>query len=359
MRRNWLSVAHVGVVVGILNLAIAASAVHVLASRASVVAGRAPAAGTSVAREAAGPERPRRTPPAPVAASPKAERSPPAEASAPGLPIAGKGMWIWLFDQVAGGDPRLIAIHARRLGLTHLYVRSSSSDSGLKWLRDIDRILPDAHAAGLRVIAWDFTTLDDPEADVRRLVAVLDHVAPGGHKVDGIAVDLETPAEGVTLTPERAHRMSSRLRELRPGRFRVLVPPRPSEHTKRIYPYDIIKHYDAVAPMVYWLNREPVSDVRGAIAYLKPFGKPIAPIGQAYDGAAEGGTPGPPSGRLLKAFADEAIRGGAIGLSFWSWQHATGDQFRAIGGIRFPGGRLPAKPVRPARGPASSKNEPE
>jgi hypothetical protein len=252
------------------------------------------------------------------------------------LPIAGKGMWIWLFPQVEGGNPQRIVAKARALGLTHIFVRSSSTTDGLKYLGDIDRIVPIAHAAGIKVIAWDFVMLRNPEADARRIVTVLDHRIPGNQSVDGIAVDLETPSEGVHLTPQRAEYLSVRLQQLRPKRFRLLVPPRPSPWTLKFYPYGIITHYNAVAPMDYWIDVDPVALVRNTMAYLKRFGKPIAPIGQAYDGSAEGGPPGAPSGRLLTWFASAAQQAGAVGVSFWSWQHATGDEFDAIARMRFP-----------------------
>src|SRR6266513_2882819 len=39
------------------------------------------------------------------------------------LPIEGKGMWIYQFDKVAGGDPHRIVRLATQRGLTHIYVR--------------------------------------------------------------------------------------------------------------------------------------------------------------------------------------------------------------------------------------------
>src|SRR6059036_1341551 len=111
------------------------------------------------------------------------------------MPIAGKGMWIYLFDEVEGGNPSRIVRRARQLGLSHIYVRSSSTTSGYKFLGDIDRIVSPAHAAGIKVIAWDFPPLNDPLRDAMRIASVITHRTPGGQHVDGVAVDLETPAE--------------------------------------------------------------------------------------------------------------------------------------------------------------------
>ena len=82
--------------------------------------------------------------------------------------------------------------------------------------------------------------------------------------------------------------------------------------------------------MVYWLNRQPAPDVEGAIRDLRGFGKPIFPIGQAYDGGRKGGRPGVPPRAELVAFMDMARRHGVEGVSFWVWQEANQETWSAI-----------------------------
>jgi hypothetical protein len=86
----------------------------------------------------------------------------------------------------------------------------------------------------------------------------------------------------------------------------------------------------AVAPMVYWLDREPDSDVAGTLQWLSQFGKPMLPIGQAYDGGPEGGRDGPPSYDEIQSFMATAAQFGAAAVSFWSWQHASTEDWAAI-----------------------------
>jgi len=108
------------------------------------------------------------------------------------------------------------------------------------------------------------------------------------------------------------------------------VVPRPSE-LRRSFPYPhAVAQFDAVAPMVYWLNREPGTDVAGAIDNLRQFHKPVLPVGQAYDGAAEGGHPGVPSRAELFRFMGVAAQKGVPEVSFWSWQSADGEAWAAI-----------------------------
>ena len=101
--------------------------------------------------------------------------------------------------------------------------------------------------------------------------------------------------------------------------------------TVRPFPYAEATHsFDAIAPMVYWLNRDPATDVAGAVAALAPLGKPVIPVGQAYNGGAEGGPNLDPPKEALVAFMNTAFARGAVGVSFWVWNHATPQQWQAI-----------------------------
>jgi hypothetical protein len=110
----------------------------------------------------------------------------------------------------------------------------------------------------------------------------------------------------------------------------IATVPRPSP--SRPYPYDqVVASFDAIAPMVYWLNRQPDTDVAGALHDLLPFGKPVFPVGQAYDGAPEGGRAGVPPPEELQRFMRVGEADGASGVSFWSWQAANQKAWDAIG----------------------------
>src|SRR4029077_6268629 len=110
----------------------------------------------------------------------------------------------------------------------------------------------------------------------------------------------------------------------------LAVVPRPSTQLVD-YPFDqVTAQFDAIVPMVYWLNRDPVSDVVGALDALRKYNKPLMPIGQAYDGSAEGGPHGVPGRGQLLQFSQAAEAHGAVGISWWSWQHADQQAFDAI-----------------------------
>ena len=160
----------------------------------------------------------------------------------------------------------------------------------------VDGLLPVAHADGIKVLGWDFPKLDDIGVDYERALAAINYVAADGSRLDGFVPDIETGSEGTNLTVDAV----DDVRKLAPGggRHRTTCWSRACRTRRRttigFYPYaELAPYFDALAPMVYWLNREPDTDVAAALDWLAQFGKPMLPIGQAYDGTAEGGRPGP------------------------------------------------------------------
>ena len=246
------------------------------------------------------------------------------------LPV-GKGMWMYQPKAVEGGNPEAIVARAKAVGLTHIFVRTGSSKTGF-YARDfLTQILPAAHAAGIRIYGWDFPYLNNVGADAARAAEAIRFTTPDGHRIDGFSADIEFPSMGVKVTPANASLYGRALRESVGAQYPLIATvPRPS-HKIKFYPYDqVVESFDAIAPMVYWLNREPVSDVTGALRDLAKYNKPVFPIGQAYDGAADHGPPGVPGRAALLSFMAAAEEHGANAVSFWSWQHASQEAWDAI-----------------------------
>ena len=278
-----------------------------------------PPAGAAPGAEAAAPAAP---------AEAGADRTIPAQRGA--LPV-GKGMWIWLADQAEGGNARAIVARAQEVGLTHLYVRTGSLAQGFYAAPFLDQLLPAAHAANIRVYAWDFPYLDNVDGDVARAVQAITYLTPDGHRVDGYAADIELRSMGVNVTAQTAKHFGVALRRaVGPNYPLIACVPRPSPALTQ-YPYaDLVAAFDAIAPMVYWLGQDPVQHIAGAVRDLEAHGKPILPVGQAYDGGAEGGPPGVPSRDELIRFMQSGDKVGAAGVSWWSWQHADQEAWDAI-----------------------------
>jgi len=242
----------------------------------------------------------------------------------------GKGMWLYEPDKTEGGNVAAIVAKAKAAGLSHLYVRTGSSWDGFYAGPFLDQLLPAAHEANLLVYGWDFPRLINWADDVKRAKAAIDHRAPGKHRIDGFSADIETRSEGTHISAQAAADYGRALREEVGSSFPLIATvPRPSPAQN--FPYaEVVASFDAIAPMVYWLNRQPDTDVTGALRHLAQFGKPVFPVGQAYDGAPEGGRAGVPPPEELWRFMRFAEANGAQGVSFWSWQAANAKAWAAI-----------------------------
>src|SRR4051812_20327912 len=124
--------------------------------------------------------------------------------------VGGKGMWLTTWPDTRLDVPAVVA-RASRAGLHQLWVRTGGSLQGWYGDRLLSGLLPAAHAAGLKVVAWDFPSLSDPMRDVRRA----DHVLTGtfaGQRVDAFSPDIETISEGTFNTDRRVRIYLSRVR---------------------------------------------------------------------------------------------------------------------------------------------------
>ena len=244
---------------------------------------------------------------------------------------SGKGMWIYEPARTENGNVAAIIAKAKATGLTHLWVRMGSAWDGFNVVPFVNQLIPAAHAAGIRVIGWDFPKLEPVDADVQRALTMIRHTTPGGHRIDAFSADIETRAEGTRISAESALAYGTALRAgVGPDYTLIVTVPRPSKE-KAGFPYpQVVSGYDAIAPMVYWLDRQPDTDVAGALRDLAKFNKPVYPVGQAYDGSPEGGRKGVPPPDELWRFMRFAQNHGAAGVSFWSWQAANQPAWDAI-----------------------------
>lgn len=243
-------------------------------------------------------------------------------------------MWIYELDRIAGGSPLAVARLAKQFGLSHIYVRVGSGKAGLATLDRAARVLPPAHERGIKVIAWYFPYFGLVENEITHSARTIRY-RHAGHSFDGFAADIES-TPGSRLSWRTAYAYSRGLRAAAPDAYLIAVPPRPTSTTIRKFPYDaVIPHFDAVAPMVYWGRSGPGKTVVESIAWLRRFGKPVSPVGQAYDMGPEGGPQGKPRGAALWTFMHEAKTHRAVGVSFWSWQHASYTHWRTIRAFRW------------------------
>lgn len=245
--------------------------------------------------------------------------------------LRGKGMWTYQWENTERGSASAVVRRARAAGLTQIWVRTGSSKAGFYAAPELRALLPLAHAAGIKVVAWDFPYLYDPVADARRAAVTLGF-SVGGHRIDAFSPDIESPSEGTQLTRTRLRVYLGLVQRAVGSRPLVSTVPHANNHWWRTYDYRTqVPYVDAFAVMSYWNCTEPGADILRSLQRLGPLGRPLHVIGQAFDFGPYGGRVGDPTGREVWRFLDVAHRRRLLGASLYVWQHATAEQLRALG----------------------------
>lgn len=246
----------------------------------------------------------------------------------------GTGMWLHDWKRSEHGSAPHVVAKSRRSGFSHLYVQTGSTRKG--WIGDevLSELLPATKGTDIKVIAWDFPKLIDPEADARRMARAATWSRPGVPQVAAVAPDVETAAEGTNLSTPNVHRYYTELRKHLPAHVAILATvPWPSEKRTGWYPYDDTAPYaDAFIPMAYWYNRDAAVVTATSMTWLGRFGKPVMPVGQGYQGNIDvARLPADPHLHdSVTAFADTARKHGAQSISLWSWQTTEPEPWKAF-----------------------------
>jgi hypothetical protein len=243
-------------------------------------------------------------------------------------------MWLYQWHHSNGGRARAIVSRAKRVGLSTLYLRTGSSWDGFTADRTLPALLRATRNSDVHVVAWDFPRLQRPARDARRLAhAAWLGRAHGGPHVAAVAPDIETPAEGTFNAAWRVRLYLHVLNQRLPKGVTILsTVPWPSAYRRADYPYrTVAAHSDVLVPMAYWYNNNPSAVTSRSIHYLRRFRKPVAPVGQGYDGKLD-----VPSlrhndlAREVPAFLRTAAHAGVRAVSIWSWQSARPATWRAL-----------------------------
>jgi hypothetical protein len=254
-----------------------------------------------------------------------------------GEAVSGKGMWFTNYLP-HHSDVNAVVRAAQRAGLTHLYAEVAISQYGFYARNSLDRLLPAAHAAGIKVIGWVYPTLADVASDVRLTQAVATYRTPSGDQVDGIAADIEE----VTTDPA-VYAYGQTLRTLLgPNELLVASVLHPLTHPD--YPYGAIGAlWNVVAPMDYWHGRHDhvytaadvqrflttsLTTLRAAIGRATA----IEETGQSYDMYTDDGSGGTdaPTATELRTDLATVRQAGCIGASYFEWQTMTQSEWQVL-----------------------------
>lgn len=119
------------------------------------------------------------------------------------------------------------------------------------------RFIDDAHAAGLRVVAWYLPSFASPAQDERRALAAIRFRSPRGERFDGFALDIEaTVVRRVRLRDQRLVQLSARLRSAVGPHYALgAITPSPVGMAPSYWPgipyRKLTRFYDVFLPMAY------------------------------------------------------------------------------------------------------------
>ncbi len=249
-------------------------------------------------------------------------------------PLRGKGMWA-TYPLLQTSPVTTIIATARAAGLSRLYVEVGRSNKGFYGGPGLAALLPAAHRAGIRVIAWVYPFLRDLPFDVSMSLAAAEYTAPSGDRPDGLLADVEENTnEGVVRAYGQVLRAT-----LGPDVLMAIATFPPQWSQGRAYPFATAAlSWNAVVPMDYWRLRrrayspaEVYSFVRDSVTLIRARARPDMPVevlGQMFD-LYRGGLNSPSAAEIL-ACAAAARDTGALGVSFFEWRHATPEEWAAL-----------------------------
>jgi hypothetical protein len=255
-------------------------------------------------------------------------------------PIAGKGMYFTNFLP-RHSDMNAVAQAAKKDGITHIYAEVAITRYGMYGQKSLDRLLPVAHAAGIPVIAWIYTNLNNVTDDIRMTQQVWAYRTPTGDHADGLIMDVEEVTDTASvytygqvtralLGPDVLFVASVFHPFARPG-----------------YPYGAIAaSWNVIAPMNYWHSKSSrtysagdvrnfvstsIQTIRAAMAASGNTPLPVEETGQTYDmfSDTEAGSH-EPTPTEIKADMQTAKDLGCTGVAFYQWQSAAQSEWTTI-----------------------------
>jgi hypothetical protein len=163
----------------------------------------------------------------------------------------------------------------RRDRVRTLYIETGNYKQSVDLMRQraLGRFIDDAHAAGLRVVAWYLPSFANLARDERRALAAIRFRSPSGGRFDAFALDIEaTVVRGLRLRDRRLIQLSSRLRSaVGPGYALGAITPSPIGMSPSYWPdipyRTLARYYDVFLPMAYSTMRG-IRGSKATLAYL-------------------------------------------------------------------------------------------
>ncbi len=270
--------------------------------------------------------------------------------------VRGKGAWLAFSgdplddDGFAKLDADGIVATAKAAGLRYVELRlayGAFDEVTAAAKPTVDRLIDGLDGAGIAVVGWTVPRALDGE-DLRRDVAVAAYRTPAGHRITGLAVDLERGEEFMGSGPRGAAALRGYLRALRAAVGpRVLLAANVEDpFLERLdghsYPYaEIAAAADVLQPMTYWRFLGPRDSlltaeqaVTGSLRRLRALAGPGVPLSLGAQTTSLSRRGAPPADEL-RAAVEAGRREGAIGVIFYDWNGTAPEQWQTIADTRW------------------------
>ena len=198
-------------------------------------------------------------------------------------PYAGLGAWLDIFaGKSAWSEPGREVAAMSRDGVRTLYLETGNYKQSVDLIRHraLGRFIDDAHAAGLRVVAWYLPSFANLARDERRALAAIRFRSPSGQRFDAFALDIEaTVVRGLPLRNRHLIQLSARLRSaVGPAYALGAITPSPIGMSPYYWPNipyrTLTRYYDVFLPMAY-STMKGIRGNKATLAYLSATVKAI------------------------------------------------------------------------------------
>jgi hypothetical protein len=188
----------------------------------------------------------------------------------PIMAYRGLGVWVDLYDSAYWNDPAAAISGMAARGVRTLYVETSN----WHWPSDLNKpaalseFIVQAHAHGMKVVAWYLPQLKDIAFDLRRCQAALEFRTADGQKFDSFGLDVEdSSVKPVSTRTDRLLTLSGQVRAAVGSRYPLsAIIPSPTGMTIHStfwpnFPYkQLAAIYDVMVPMGYYTYHVHGSD---------------------------------------------------------------------------------------------------
>jgi len=229
--------------------------------------------------------------------------------------LHGKGCFTWLLNRCEGGDIGELIKRAQEAQMTFLMPKIAD---GIAETKDnapyLKNLIEMAHAAGIKVIAWQFVYLINPSSEAARAIVELKK-----YPYDGFVINAEGACKNKAA---QAELYCETLRSAFPKMFMGLSSFRyPTYHPE--FPFNtFLKYVDVNMPQVYWEDSDGTAgkQLQRSVNEFSDghfIQRPILPTGAAYTN----GKGWVAKAADVKAFIEAAEAMDLEAISFWEWYY--------------------------------------